>query len=65
MTDGVDAAVHHMQASPYQPMIDGMTIDAGIEELRPRDGAVLAACEPRDLFVNKATFSLPGHARVN
>jgi len=46
-------------------MIDGMTIDAGIEELRPRDGAVLAACEPRDLLVNKATFSLPGHARVN
>jgi hypothetical protein len=52
----------YVKATPRQPMVDCLRIDAGSEELRPRHDAVLLVREVSDYRVNPSALSLPGYA---
>ena len=48
MTDRVHADVHAPQADIRDPAVDAAAVDAGGEELRASDAAVLARRDPRE-----------------
>ena len=51
MADGVDAAVHAMQAPVADTAPDRLVVESDREQLRGRHDAVLRACERRALDV--------------
>jgi hypothetical protein len=51
MPDGIDAAVDVVQAARAAHAIDLMGAEAALQQLAPRDDAVLAAGELRELVL--------------
>jgi hypothetical protein len=62
MTDRVDAAVHEMQASRAQTMVDSVAAHIQRRQLRPRHDSVLRPCELGDV---KVPGALTAHIAVS
>jgi hypothetical protein len=53
MPDGIDPAMNRMQTSPLNPVVDRSPADAAIEQLVPRDHAMLSARHRSDVPVDQ------------
>ena len=51
MADGIHATMHRLQPSPRQTVTDSPPTEATLEQLHPRDDAVLALSQLGDQWV--------------
>ena len=65
MADGVHTPAQRMKTTASQPMVDRPATDARIEELRPRDHAMLALRQRRDEPIDATRVKLTPYLVVN
>jgi hypothetical protein len=57
MAHRIDAAVHHVEPAAAESPIDSALAQAGVDELSPRDHAVLALSNCRDHAVHETNIA--------